>query len=91
MPPAVTAAPLIFFLNEEDHSNLDWLYLVLFILAVSPLQFRISLPETRLFRTQFDNFMLQNMAAIGIYLSLIIETLYSAVKQWNLRKRQVVT
>ncbi len=83
--------PLIFFLNEEDHSNLDWLYLVLFILAVSPLQFRISLPETRLFRTQFDNFMLQNMAAIGIYLSLIIETLYSAVKQWNLRKRQVVT
>ena len=83
--------PLIFFLNEEDHGGLDWLYLILFILAVSPLQFHITLPETRLFRAQFDNFMLQNMAVILIYLSLIAETFVSAIKQWNLKKRQVVT
>lgn len=83
--------PLIFFLNEENHSKLDWVYLILFILAISPLQFRIILPETRLFREQFDNFMLQNMAVIAIYLCLIAETLVSVTRQWNLRRRQVVT
>ena len=83
--------PLIFFLNEEDHSNLDWLYLILFILAVSPLQFHIVLPQTKLFRAEFNNFMLQNMAVIAIYLCLITETLISSVRRWSLRKSQVVT
>lgn len=83
--------PLIFFLNEEEHNKLDWGYLVLFILAVSPLQFRITLPKTPWFRTQFDNFMLQNMAVIAIYLCLIAETVHSAVKEWSLKRRQVTT
>lgn len=79
--------PLIFFLNEEEHSNLDWMYLVLFILAVSPLQFSILLPETGVFRTVFDNFMLQNMAVIVMYIALIIETLVSAVRSMDRLKR----
>ena len=83
--------PLIFFLNEEEHDKFDWVYLVLFILAVNPLQFQITLPKTQWFRTQFDNFMLQNMAVIIIYLCLIAETLISVVKQWSGKKRQVVT
>lgn len=66
--------PLIFFLNEEKYSNLDWMYLVLFILAVSPLQFSFTLPETGILRTKFDNFMLQNMAVIVMYVALIVET-----------------
>jgi len=80
--------PLIFFLNEEEHGNLDWFYLMLFILAVNPLQFRVVLPETGIFRTVFDNFMLQNMAVIVMYLALIIETFVSVIQQINDRKNR---
>lgn len=86
--------PLIFFLNEETHKKIDWLYLILFIVAVSPLQFQIQLPETKLFRAQFNNFMLQNMAVNVMYLCLIAETLLSSITQWtqwNRKRRQVVT
>lgn len=81
--------PLIFFLNEETHNRQDGIYLVLFILAISPLQFRFTLPQTKLFRTHFDNFMLQNMAVIAMYFYLIAEILISAAKEWKQRKQGV--
>ena len=82
--------PIVPFILHAS-PNSPGIYLALFILAVSPLQFQITLPETQWFRAQFDNFMLQNMAVIIIYLCLIAETLISVVKQWSGKKRQVVT
>lgn len=73
--------PLIFFLNEETHQKIDWFYLALFILAISPLQFQIVLPKTRIFQEVFDNFMLQNMAVIVMYFALIGETIFSIIRQ----------
>jgi len=78
--------PLIFFFNEEEHDNLDWLYLILFILSISPLQFQITLPKTGIFRREFNNFMLQNMAVIAMYFILIVETGISVIQEWNVRK-----
>lgn len=79
--------PLIFFLNQEEHRRLDWVYLVLFILAVSPLQFSIGLPDTILFREKLDNFMMQNMAVIALYGMVIGETIADVVRAGKMKTR----
>lgn len=81
--------PLIFFLNEEEHTTIDWLYLALFILIINPYQFSFQIQEMPFLRNKIDNFMISNMAAILIYLILIVESIIKLTQYALLDRKNV--
>lgn len=72
--------PLLFFLNEKEHKAFDLIYLVFFILVLNPLQYSFALAGPSILVEKVDNYIVSNMAAILIYVLLIIETLIQTGK-----------
>jgi hypothetical protein len=82
--------PLIFFLNEKRHRVWDVLYLVLFLLLFNPVQFALPLPQVPGLRQEITNYMVQNMAAIVLYIVLFIDTVCQLLRKVRIWKKRRV-
>ena len=62
--------PIIFFLNEKKHSFFDWIYILLFVVILNPLQFTCeNLPVT---------VPIANCALLILFILLLSEAIYHA-------------